>query len=287
MKLSCALLFLLLSSFSYSQNHIKPDNDALPWVHGKLPSNSSFIKYKVVMGEGEQLKDAQDDAVRVFLFELGAEQGVHISSETLISTQEQFSKGKSQFESALSDEIKVTQKGFEASFYRVGEYFETKRIYGTSKYICWQLYAIGQNLPTKVTNLQYTSQYSWDAMWRSALVAGWGQLYKKDYGKGAVFMGIEALSVGAIIYTNSKYNYNINRALESQSLDVRKEYNSRADDYFMYRNIAIGTCIGVVLWSIIDAVATDGAPKYLSQNSPLTLEFSNHQLSQLSLCYNF
>lgn len=283
------IIFLIfLSSVSLlAQTSTLTSKESLPWVHGKLPSNAKFVNYKVVMGEGEQLKNAQDDAVRILLFELGAEKGVQISSETIVNTQEHFSSGNGDFATSFSDEIKVSQKGFNISFYRVGEYHEFKRINGQNRYLCWQLYAIGNNLPPQITNIDYTSSYGWDAAWRSALIAGWGQLYKKDNAKGILLMSLEALSIGSIIYTQNKYNYNLNRIQESPSMDVRKEYQSRADDYYMYRNIAIGAGIATIVWSVIDAVATDGAPKYLSDSSPFRLDFNVQDALQINLCYNF
>jgi hypothetical protein len=83
------IFLILLSSVSlFSQTNILASKGGLPWVHGKLPSNAKFVNYKVVMGEGEQLKDAQNDAVRILLFELGAEKGAQITSETIVNTQE-------------------------------------------------------------------------------------------------------------------------------------------------------------------------------------------------------
>lgn len=89
------IFLILLSSVSlFSQTNTLASKGGLPWVHGEFPSNAKFVNYKVVMGEGEQLKDAQNDAVRILLFELGAEKGVQVTSETIVNTQETVLKYK-------------------------------------------------------------------------------------------------------------------------------------------------------------------------------------------------
>jgi len=39
-----------------------------------------------------------------------------------------------------------------------------------------------------------------EALWRSGVIAGWGQYYNEEYLKGTVLFGLEALAVYGIIY---------------------------------------------------------------------------------------
>ena len=88
MKITILILFTILLTLSaYSQaNNKKASSKALPWVFGDLPKNSNKVNYKVVQGDGKQLPIAQQNAIRSLLFDLGAEKGVKVSSETILKT---------------------------------------------------------------------------------------------------------------------------------------------------------------------------------------------------------
>lgn len=288
------LLIVLLSFCSivqlYGQSRNKmASNEALPWVHGNFPDNSKSVNYKVVFGDGEQLPVAQKNAIKSLLFDLGAEKGVTVSTETIIEVEEKVLNKKSSIKSDYRDQITIKQDGFNVSFYKVDEYYEKVKENGKFIYRCWQLYAIGNNLSGYIKPIEYTTKYGFDAGIRSIFIPGWGQLYKKKNTKGIIFMSLEAIAIGNIIYAQSRYNYNTNRMAEAFSLEIQREYKSRADDNLMYRNLSIGVAIATMLWSTIDAVATDGAPKYANLNKKLEFKLysSPETYWAIGLQYNF
>lgn len=279
-KLLCFIL-IIVSFVGYSQT-----NNALPWVKGKLPDNSKMINYKVVQGEGQQLPEAQNNALKNLLFDLGAEKGVTVSSKTILNTQEKIAKEKTSFNSEYSKTITIDQEGFNVSFCKVDEYYEKVKENGQVIYRCWQLYSIGTK---NIKKPEYTTHYGFGAGARSLVVPGWGQFYKKQNGKGFVFLSMEAIAVGNIIFAQSRYNYNTNRIEESASLEVQKEYKTRADDNLMYRNISIGVGVATLIWSVIDASATEGAPKYAMKTSNLKMQLFTCQETpiMIGLKYRF
>lgn len=260
---------------------------ALPWVNGKLPDNASNVKYKVVQGEGQQLPEAQNNALKNLLFDLGAERGVTVSSNTVLKTQEKIANEKSSFESDYNTTITIEQDGFNVSFCKVDEYYEkVKENNGQEIYRCWQLYSIGSQ---SIKKPEYTTHYGFSAGVRSLVVPGWGQFHKKQNGKGFLFLSMEAIAVGNVIFAQSRYNYNTNRIEESASLDVQKEYKERADNNLMYRNISIGVGVATLIWSVIDATATDGAPKYAMKASNIKVQLLTSQQApiMIGLKYSF
>jgi len=124
------LLIIVLIAFSfqlnYSQKIIDSSSNAgkLPWVTGQLPSNSTTFNYKVIQGESQYLKDAKNNAVQNLAFELGTENGVKISSETISKIQEKMINQSASFNSDFQEIIKIEQEGFNISFSKVDEYFE-------------------------------------------------------------------------------------------------------------------------------------------------------------------
>jgi len=286
------LITLILGLQGYAQKVLFSSYPAgaLPWVHGDLPANSNQINYKVVQGDGEQLPLAQGNAIKNLLFDIGAEKGVTVTSKTILEAEEKILNNNSSFNSSFSNQVNIVQDGFTVSFYKVDEYYEKlKESNGTIIYRCWQLYALGAITSNRIKQLEYSSNYGMNAGFRSILIPGWGQLYKKEKKKGFLFMGIEAVAIGNIIFAQSRYNYNNNRAAETPTMDVREEYNKRAEDCLLYRNISIGVAATTLIWSVIDAVATDGAPRYASINKGFQLQLtSNTEVPMaLGICYKY
>ena len=282
------ILFLFIGN-TYAQEVISSSNNSgkLPWVNGDLPANSNYINYKVVQGEGTQLPIAQNQAIQNLIFELGIEQGVSINSETVNEVEEKIKNNDSQIKSTYNNKVTIVQDGFSATFSKIDEYYEKIREdNGMVVYRLWQLYAIGDNV-SNLPKLKYTSKYGFSAGLRSAIIPGWGQLYKKHTAKGFIFMGVEVASIGTAIYFQSQYNYNMNRSEETPTLDIKKEYVSRAQDNATYRNIAIGASIATWVWSVVDAIATEGKPKYA--NNKVKFNFTSTDRSDLAFAirYNF
>lgn len=259
------IVFLLLSfSYSSSQTVLKKSNEAgrLPWVLGNLPSNADFYNYKVVQGQGSDLILARNNTVQNLAFELGTERGVNISSETISSIQEKVEQLRTTSSSNFSEKITIKQAGFDMTFSKIDEYYEIISENGVQRYNVWHIYAIGNNI-SKIPKLRFTSKYKMsDAGFRSAIIPGWGQFFKKRKTKGYIFAIAAAASVGGFVYTNNEYNYNINRISETSSLSLKKEFSSRADNFKSYKNLALGAMATTWIWSIVDAISTDGEPKY-------------------------
>jgi len=148
------------------------------------------------------------------------------------------------------------------------------------------LYSVGSN-SNFTPNVNYTTKYGWEAGYRSLLVPGWGQFHKKNRKKGYLFISAAVTSTGSFLYTQNEYNYNINRLQEATSLEIQQEYSSRADEFKSYKNISLGAMAAVWIWSVVDAVSNDGAPKYANNNIDIRLVSDKSQQLAFNLKYKF
>ena len=221
------------------------------------------------------------------VFELGTEIGVNISSETVTKVQEKIINQSSFISSDFQEIIKIQQNGVSAKFSKIDEYYELLTSpNGSNYYRVWHLYSIGEN-SNLTPKIDYTSKYGWDTGLKSAIVPGWGQFYKKDKTKGFIFITAAVASTGAFIYNQNEYNNNINRLEESSSLEIQMEYSKRADEFNSYKNISLSAMAVVWIWSVIDAVSTDGAPKYANNNFGFSLKSYQNQSMAFQINYTF
>ncbi|MCK4594147.1 hypothetical protein KAU45_06555 [bacterium] len=103
------------------------------------------------------------------------------------------------------------------------------------------------------------------ALWRSGVIAGWGQLYNQRYIKGVILFGLEALTVYGIIYYADAAAYE-HRCLQELDIpddvmspgleDLITERNYHQDLYENYRvnyETHIWLTTLVVIYSMLDA----------------------------------
>jgi len=279
---STLITLFLLTNFIYSQQSNL--SNKLPWVNGNLPANSINFNYKVVQGDGNSLSDSQNQAVENLIFQLGSEQGFSVSSETMIKTQSLVKNNKEEYSMDLQDKTVINQDSFKAVFSKVDEYFEeTKDLKGNTIYRTWQLYVTGSSANENIPKINYSDKYGMnDAGFKSLIVPGWGQFYKKKNGKGIMFLLGTAGSLGGFLYANNEHSNNMNRSRETNDIALKKQFVEKAGDFTTLKNITLGAAVGLWIWNVIDATSTPGATKY-AQNKPIKLNLVSDQNTSLAL----
>lgn len=263
-------------------------NKALPWVTGRLPYDSEKVRYKIAYGEGNTYQQAKEDATASLILELGWEHGITVTSKTIDEIKHTINNEDSNFAQNRSTTTTIEQDGYSASITKVDEYSELYESSSqTTKYKVWQLYAIDCPWAAQI-NLKYSTKYGFStAGWRSLIIPGWGQFYKKQYAKGTMFLGVELVGIASVIYFQNRYNYNIKQSSETPILDLQIDYTNRAHKQQMYRNISIGACAAVWLLNVLDATLLEGRPRYVESN--FDLGFYSTQKNELlwSFTYKF
>lgn len=262
--------------------------DKLPWVDGVFPVQRGAFEYRVARGEGGTLSDARNDAFSRLLADLGNKAGVTVNSQTLaeIKSSLNYNAGVGNYQESTTNitSHKIDREGFKAAFTKVSEYYE----YAYGRYLLWELYEVSSGAAFTAIIPEYTTHYGGSALWRSAIVPGWGQFHKRKTLKGVLFLSAEAvLAVGAV-FCEMRRADNYRKSQETTSLPIIKEYRGRADDWELYRNVALGATAGVYLWNVLDAALAKGKIKYagIPRNMHLTMSESNG-IPLYGIAFNF
>lgn len=284
-------LLIIVSALSLNaqrSNNNYDENKALPWVTGRMPYNSDKVRYKIAYGEGATYLQAREDATASLISELGWERGITVTSKTIDEIKQTINNEDSNFSQNRNMTTVIEQDGYNVSITKIDEYSEVyESLSQTTKYKVWQLYAIDCPLATQIS-LKYSTKYGFStAGWRSLIIPGWGQFYKKHYTKGTMFLGVELIGIASIIYFQNRYNYNIKQSSETPILDLQIDYTNRAHKQQLYRNISIGACAAVWLLNVLDATLLEGRPRYVESN--FDLGFNSTQDNELlwSFTYKF
>ncbi|MFA5850271.1 MAG: DUF5683 domain-containing protein [Bacteroidales bacterium] len=126
------------------------------------------------------------------------------------------------------------------------------------------------------------------ALWRSALVPGWGQFYNNKTGRGVAILASEAILFTTTIYSEMMRADNIRKSAETLNVNVIKEYRKRADTWEARRNIALGGTISVYAINLLDAALGKAKVKYAYIPDNIKLFASNEgNINQFGLRIKF
>ncbi len=288
------LSLFLLSFISYcifAQKVVKySDISKTQWMSGDMPkqSNQSYY-FKVVSSSGSSLKEAQDNAFAALLIDLGNAQGVKISSKSIheIKTQSD-NKGYNE-EEITQHSYNIERDGFKASFDKIDEYWElVQNNNSTTKYNLWVLYSVAKN-PDDYTfeKIKFTTDYKMSGVWRSALVPGWGQLYKKEKKKGAIILGSEVVLIsGFFISENFRSSY-YQKALETKDIKIRRSYMSKSDTYKIVRNSVGVATFAIYVYNLVDVLTAKGAKHYADTDTKRFQIYPDAKNDYVGFAFNY
>ncbi len=107
------------------------------------------------------------------------------------------------------------------------------------------------------------------ALWRSAILAGWGQHYSGAKTKGYIFMGSEVLLLGGSIAS-----YLVQDKAYDDYKDATSDFDNKWDTYknrVTLCQIAIGVTSAFYLYNLIDAAFITKNVNISSKESPVRL----------------
>lgn len=113
----------------------------------------------------------------------------------------------------------------------------------------------------KYDKMTVTSKYGVKGLWRSAIVPGWGQLYKGAKVKGGLMLGGTVVLAGGIVYTECmRADYwKKQRNGYAKNTAQKQFYYKKEKGFATARNICIGGLCALYVYNLVDAVVAPGA----------------------------
>lgn len=269
-KLLAFLLFLLpFYGNIFPKNPIQSSDKMKPeWMVKGLPDSQNAGLYFI---QTQSLKTNLDDARADCLNQVALvlTQTSKFASSGEIKKQVRSDLDKDGLNETINSEYNfiyyIKTDTIAVVFRKVDEYWEAiSDANSPIIYKCHILYAISENSETAPLNqISSTNQYGGKAVWRSALVPGYGQIYKGKTLKGISIIGGEVLLIGGIIFSENRRADYKRRSKETLNISKIKNYLDNADNYALYRNICIGSAAALYIYNIIDAGVFDGRKRIL------------------------
>lgn len=246
------LLFLCLAGISGQALADKRP----PWMRGVFPeqSNPSYY-FKVTQGYGTTPYEARQNAIAGLIGDIARSRGVTVQGSDIMKTLSENLNGRLSEQTSLQSSYRLDFEAFDAVFEIVDEY-EDKKGYHL-------FFQVAYNSEQVIFDrIELTADYKGAAFWRSAIIPGWGQMYKRSMAKGVTFLTLEAASVLGIVICHNQSNSYYNKALVERNMDLREAYQDKSTTYRHIRNGCIAAAGAIYVWNIVDALTARGAKRY-------------------------
>lgn len=248
----CILLLLCLAGFSGQALADKRP----PWMRGIFPerSNSSYY-FKVTQGSGTTPYEAHQNAIVGLISDIARSRGVTVQGSDIMKTLSENRDGKLSEHTSLQSSYHLDFETFDTAFEIIDEYMDKKGYH--------LFFEVAHN-PRQVVfdRIELTADYKGAALWRSAIIPGWGQMYKRSMAKGATILTLEAASVLGIVICHNQSNSYYNKALVERNINLREAYQDKSTTYRHIRNGCIAAAGVIYVWNIVDALTAKGAKRY-------------------------
>ncbi len=258
MKIKSIIIFVLLFVVfeSFAQEITEKSSKKKPLWFQEKPQSDDY-SYFIGVGEDNSLLKAKAMAVADVLQQLSNQAGVTISSETNTKISNKTVNENINTTIEFEAEISGTGEKIKISGLRKEEDYYQRR--GT-KYEYWVLMRKPKKDADPIFDIKQS--YGATALWRSAILPGWGQMYKKQKIKAYTLIASEVILLSGALISQNQYDYNYNEAIKNMKNANYLFYLDKADTWTSIRNMAFVGAGAFYIYNLIDAVASKGAKRY-------------------------
>lgn len=290
----CITFFFALSiSQVFSQTIIEQSAKSKPGWLNEPPKGEAFIYYTAVGTSERSIENAQKVALGNVISQMSFEGATTIQVSSTLKVEEErnlklagdekFNFREDFVEVIRADGEKFTINGLQ----KEEEYWQKVSDNGSIRYQYWVLMRTPN--PNYSGGKSIQQGYGFAPVWRSAIIPGWGQLYKKEKKKGIIILSATAITVSGAIISHSMYNTSLNNAAETHDIDLINAYIEDSNSWQTTRNIFSVAAVAIYLYNIVDAFTAKGAKRY-ANNQSKKIEFAPmmaYQTVGFWVCINF
>lgn len=250
------LVFLCVLSF-FAAVHINAQKPL--WIDRpprSLHGNDTYA-FVVIDADAQNLDIGRKKCLQMLSLDRGLLNTVTMSykSEDLIKSTQRVENGNfsENLETKTLEIITTEGKPIQIKAKIVDEYFNDNRM--------TTLYQVGTISSPIFDNTYVTTHYGIKGLWRSVIIPGWGQFYKRSYLKGGLILGGSTLLAGGIVYTECmRAGYWKKQRNGYATTDSQKQfYYKKEKDFALARNIVIGGLCAFYVYNLVDAIVAPGA----------------------------
>lgn len=272
-----ALLLLIVVSAFGNNGSGRPR-----WISEVPVASNNTFEYKVIVVHASSISEARALVPREMTHYVETSHNVQITSVSKIASENVNGNVSEQTNFNMmalveGDPVKVVVK-------IIDEYQETDKGQDVYYFLC----ALGNPKASSVRfdKVQVTDKYGAKGLWRSAIVPGWGQMYKGSTGKGIAILGAEVVALGGVVAFESMRSSYVTKMHKQPQF--AQQYASKATNCKNIRNGFIAGAVAIYVYNLIDAVAAPGSRWIKTKGSGLAFyPTATNESIGFALSYSF
>ncbi len=279
-KIGLVILIFVLINF-LSAKVINSSEKKLPtWIY-ESPKGDKFFYYSGIGSSKKTLEEAKHIAISDVISEIIQEGKITIDGSIYSKSGEYENYEEVNTVNEIVKEINIKGETQKIAGLKTEDIYWQEEENGNELiYRYWILMRLPKNI--KDINFQINQTYGFAPVWRSALIPGWGQFFKKQTKKGYIFLGSETVLVGAALFSNYLSIHYNDKANKEMNITTRKEYMDWSDSAEAIA-ITTGIAAGVVyFYNVFDSITSKGAKKYAANSNQIEL-FTNINKENFSI----
>lgn len=254
------IVFILVPLFVNAQTSSKYEPRWM--IELPEPQNNTFV-YETYQAVSSTIESARNECLQELISKSEMKNGMLVYSDKSLNMSVEQSVKNNSFDEIVNikGNFNTDIKTNEVKLYvnKIDEYWEIDK---NGKYILTTLYAKSELKSSPLfDDIELTSSYGVKGLWRSAIVPGWGQFYKRSYLKGGLILGGSVLLVGGIVYTECmRADYwKKQRNGYANGTEQIQFYYQKEKNFAIARNVCIGGLCALYVYNLIDAIVAPGA----------------------------
>lgn len=252
-----------VSTSSYAQK-IRSEKIPPSWIKNKPKALDQGYHFEdIVTDGGSDLSSARSHALNDLARRLGSSATVSSTERLRDSSVTNFDGKNRNFQNlqTYSMDLKIDNNDVNLKYQVIDEYYEkTKSKYG-EVFRLYTLFAVSDSPDATFDQFKLTDKYGARGLWRSMIMPGWGQMYKGSTGKGLTMMGGFLATGGGAFACDYLSRYYAVMADRTKDAKIRATYNNWSSSCNLGRNVCIGACAAIYIYSLIDSIVAPGATR--------------------------
>ena len=273
LKRMLVLFFVLISCYLNAKYPI--------WI-AQIPQ-SDYFYYYTGTGSSDKIEPAKKSAISNAILEVIQSDKITIEGQQEVKSKEIEENGKVDYRIEIIEDVLIKGESKDIDgLKKVSEFWEIK----DSTYNYWVMLRIPKKVSFKDLPIYRNNKFA--PIWRSSIIPGWGQIYKKQKIKGSFIIGSELVFLSSFSYfAYIGKDFADKERNEIFDMDKREIYKKNKDLAYNISFISIVGASVVYLYNLYDAIASKGFPLYTSNTFQIQPSFYSYNTPRISITYKF
>ena len=250
--------FVVFSDAASAQSH--HDRMRPQWLNTVPQASNNTYSFQKIRVQAKSMTEAKrklPDQAALYLSRSYNVRGVTMETTDMVDVYRDGKRG-GYMKTAIKDTVFTETQMITVKLHIVDEYIDENEYH----FLCAMTNPNCSSI--KYDQVKLTTAYGGLGLWRSAIVPGWGQMYKGSWLKGGLILGGSVALAGGALTCELMRGYNFaEKSSNHNSTSVKQQYYARVNMLKTGMYCCLGGLAALYVYNLIDAIVAPGARRII------------------------